>query len=219
MSEKPVKGRRYDASGRKEQASQSRRTVLEVARTALLRDGYAATSVPKIAAAAAVSPEFIYKNIGPKPALLAAVLDVAIGGDDAPLRLAERESIVALRGLADPAEVIRGYVEVMVQVQIRVAPLLLLAARSADPDAAALVVKADGERLLGMTGLAGHLHGLGGLRAGLTAESTRDLLWAHTAPALYELLVLQRGWSTEAYQAHVVDILQAAVIGSAEGQG
>lgn len=219
MSENPVKARRYDASGRKEQAAHSRRRVLELARTMLLRDGYAATSVPKIAAAASVSAEFIYKNIGPKPALLAAVLDVAIGGDNAPVRLAERESIVALRALAEPADVIRGYVEVMVQVQIRVAPLLLLAARSADPDAAALVDKDDRERLLGMTGLAGHLHGLGGLRPGLTAESTRDLLWAHTAPALYELLVLQRGWSIEAYQAHVADILHAAVIGSVEGKG
>lgn len=212
VPENPVKARRYDASSRQEQAARSRLAVLEAARTMLLRDGYAATSVPKIAAAAAVSPEFVYKNVGPKSAVLAAVLDVAIGGDDAPVRLAERESITALRALDDPAEVIGGYVDVMAQVQVRVAPLLLLAARSADPDAAALVVKADGERLIGMTGLARHLHGLGGLRADLSPEGTRDLLWAHTAPTLYESLVLQRGWSVPAYAAHVDDILCAALL-------
>ncbi|GAA2006461.1 TetR family transcriptional regulator [Nakamurella flavida] len=214
MVDESVKGRRqYDATGRRERAAASRRAVLAAAHRLLLIDGYAATTVPDVAAAAGVSAEFVYKNIGRKAALLGAVLDVALAGDDAPLAMAERESIAALRALTDPAEVLAGYLVVMVGVQVRVAPLLLLAARSADPDAGALVVKADTERLAGMTGLARHLHGLGGLRPGLDVDTAVDLLWAYTAPSLYDLLVLRRGWSPSAYREHVRAALTAALLG------
>ena len=212
MTNDPVKRRDYDASGRRQQAADSRRAVLAAARQLLLTDGYAATTVPAVAAAAGVSAEFVYKNVGRKAALLAAVLDTAIGGDDAPVAMAERASITALRELGTPGEVLEGYLEVMVQVQVRVAPLLLLAAQSADPDAAALMVKADTERLAGMTGLARHLHGLDGLRPGLDVQRTRDVLWTYTAPQLYDLLVVHRGWSLEDYRRHVRDALSAALL-------
>jgi AcrR family transcriptional regulator len=209
----PVKGRRgYDASRRRQQAADSRRAVLAAARELLLREGYARTTVPAVAAAAGVSAEFVYKNIGPKPALLAAVLDVAIGGDDAPVPMAQRAAIAELRELPDAGEVLAGYVRTMVSVQVRVAPLLLLAAQSADPDAAAVSAKADTERLAGMTALAQHLHRLGGLRPDVDADRTRDLLWTYTSAQLYDLLVVRRGWSLPEYERHVQGALTAALL-------
>lgn len=209
----PVKGRRgYDASRRQQQAAESRRVVLETARQLLLRDGYAAVTVPAVAAAAGVSAEFVYKNVGRKAALFAAVLDTAIGGDDEPVAMAERASIARLRELATPTEVLEGYVRVMVEVQVRVAPLLLLAAQSADPEAAALLAKADTDRLAGMGALARQLHRLGGLRPGLDDQRTRDLLWTYTAPQLYDLLVVRRGWSLGDYEQHVRAALTAALL-------
>jgi AcrR family transcriptional regulator len=213
VSSESVKGRRsYDASRRREQAAANRRDVLAAARELLLAQGYARTTVPAVAAAAGVSPEFVYKNVGPKSALLAAVLDVAVGGDDAPVALAERPALARLREAASAAEVIEGYLHVMVEVQVRVAPLLLVAAQSADPDAAGLLAKSDGERLAGMTGLAGHLHRLGGLRPGLDVERTRDVLWAYNSAELYDLLVLRRGWSLDAYEHFVRQALAAALL-------
>ncbi|HEX8498411.1 MAG TPA: TetR/AcrR family transcriptional regulator [Actinomycetales bacterium] len=213
----PVKGRRvYDASRRRKQAAESRAAVLDAARLMLLADGYARTSIPAVAAAAGVSPEFVYKNVGRKPALLAAVLDVAVGGDDAPVAMAQRAAITQLRELSAPRDVLEGYLDVMVQVQVRVAPLLMLAAQSADPDAAGLTAKADAERLAGMTGLAHHLHRLGGLLPGLAVDRTRDLLWTCTAPQLYDLLVTRRGWSLEDYRRHVRDVLVHVLLPSVE---
>lgn len=186
--------------------------MLAAARQLLLTDGYARTTVPSVAAAAGVSAEFVYKNIGRKPALLAAVLDVAVGGDDAPLALAERASITRLRELTNARDVVGGYVRVMAQVQVRVAPLLLLAAQSDEPEAAGLLIKADAERLAGMTGLAQHLHRLGGLRPGATAEATRDVLWTYTSVQLYDLLVGRRGWSLQQYERFVREALVAALL-------
>jgi len=135
-----------------------------------------------------------------------------VGGDDAPVALAERPPLARLREATSAAEVIEGYVHVMVGVQVRVAPLLLIAAQSADPDAAGLLAKSDGERLAGMAGLAGHLHRLGGLRPGLDVERTRDVLWAYNSAELYDLLVLRRGWSLEAYESFVRQALAAALL-------
>ena len=213
MGTGPVKGRRsYDASGRQQRAKDSRRAVLAAAHRMLLRDGYARTTVPGVAAEAGVSAEFVYKNVGAKAALLAAVLDVAIGGGDAAVARADRPDTRRLRQLSTAREVLEGYVRMMAPVQERVAPLLVLAAQSADPEAVALLAKADAERRAGMTALARHLHDLGGLDPGLTVDRTRDLLWTCTAPQLYDLLVTRCGWPLADYERHVRVTLGTALL-------
>ncbi len=214
MSGKPVKSRRYDASRRQQQAAEARREVLIVARRLLLQDGYARTTIPAVAAEAGVSAEFVYKNIGAKPALLAAVLDAAVGGDDAPIRFVDRDAVLRLRTLTSAGEVIEGYVHVMTQVQVRVAPLLLLASQSADPEAADLAIKADADRMVGMTGLAQHLHRLGGIRPDASMETTRDVLWTYTSAQFYDLLVGRRRWPLEQYERFIREALVAALLAS-----
>jgi AcrR family transcriptional regulator len=106
MSE-PVK-RRYDASARRERAAATRRVVVDAARHLLLTEGYPATTVPAVAAAAGVSAEFVYKNVGGRAALLAAVLDVALAGDDADVRLAGMTGLARhLLALGVPGDVER----------------------------------------------------------------------------------------------------------------
>jgi hypothetical protein len=46
------------------------------------------------------------------------------------------------------------------------------------------------ERLRGMTELVRHLRDDGHLRAGMTLQEARDVLWTYRAPELYELLVV-----------------------------
>ena len=56
--------RRYDSSGRRERARQTRDQIVDVAEGMFLSGGYAATTVAAIAAAALVSVETIYKGFG-----------------------------------------------------------------------------------------------------------------------------------------------------------
>ena len=143
-----------------------------------------------MAAEAGVSAEFGYKNVGPKGALVAAVLDVAVGGDDEPVALAEGNSVTRLRELTSASEVLVGYVQVLLPVQECIVKIELVEikdveipesmqramAREAEAvrEKRARLIKADAERLAGMTALAQHLHHLGGLRVGLDAGRTRD---------------------------------------------
>jgi hypothetical protein len=66
--------------------------------------------------------------------------------------------------------------------------------------------------MVGMTAFAGHLAELGHLRADVSAEHARDVLWTLSSPDVWDLLVRQRGWTLERYQTFVSQQLIAALL-------
>ena len=210
----PVKPRRrYDSRGRQDQAGRSRWAMLQAARRLFLDRGYAATTMPAIAAAAGVSVQSVYKAFGNKPALLKAVFDVAIAGDDEPVPVLQREALGRVRAEPDPYRKLSLYGEFVAEVTPRHVPIQLLArAAAADPEAAGVWDQLRAERLAGLTLFARALHQDGHLRPGVSVDEARDLLWTYNSPELYELLVLQRGWTPQRYGRWLADALTAALL-------
>jgi AcrR family transcriptional regulator len=206
--------RRYDSTGRREQAAQRRARMLDSARTRFLRDGYAATTVAAVAQDAGVSVETVYKAFTNKAGLLKAVFHVAIVGDDEPIPLLQREAIRANQAEPDPRKKLRMYGEFHATVAERAVPIQLVArgAAASDPAAAAVWRTILEERLTGMTHFATHLHEGGHLRAGLTMEEARDVLWTFNSAELWELLVIHRGWTPTRFGTWVGDMLVAALL-------
>jgi AcrR family transcriptional regulator len=207
----PVK-RRYDASRRRAVAADARRRVLDAARGRFLAGGYAATTVPDIAAAALVSVEWVYKAVGRKPQLALAVFHDAIAGpgqESAELR-ADRVSA----GEADPRRRLRAFGAFVAEVAPRVAPLMLLVrdAAGSDEELAAVWEQMLAERLARMAGHAARLAADGHLREGVTAEEARDVFWLYSAPELYDLMVQRRGWTPQRFGAWVGDAYVAALL-------
>jgi TetR/AcrR family transcriptional repressor of mexJK operon len=66
-------------TGPRSRSARKRRAILDVATELFLADGYQGTSMDKIAAAAAVSKQTIYKNFASKDRLAAAILDGLTG--------------------------------------------------------------------------------------------------------------------------------------------
>jgi len=60
--------------------------------------------------------------------------------------------------------------------------------------------------------LATHLRDTGALAPGLTVDRARDLIWLHTAPDTYRLLVLERGWALDEYERWFAASLAAALL-------
>ena len=89
---------------------------------------------------------------------------------------------------------------------------ILSAAAASDPDVLALLEEMDGDRLRRMTLNAGRLHDAGHLRVGITVAQAADVLWTYSAPELYELLVLRRGWSADRYGRFVADAMIDALL-------
>jgi len=103
--------RSYDSSSRHEQARRNRDDILGNARMLFLELGYAGTTMRAVAERANVSVETIYKSIGNKPAVLKAVLDAAIVGDDEPVPMLRRELVARMRAESDPHKLFALYGE------------------------------------------------------------------------------------------------------------
>jgi hypothetical protein len=52
----------------------------------------------------------------------------------------------------------------------------------------------------------------GHLGAGITLAQAANVLWTYSAPELYELLVLRRGWSPKRYGRFVADAMIQALL-------
>ena len=52
----------------------------------------------------------------------------------------------------------------------------------------------------------------GFLRDGVTVKKAADVMWTLTAPELYELLVVRRGWTPGRFGEFVADALMAALL-------
>ncbi len=206
--------RSYDVSRRQEQARQNRRAVLDAAHRRFVADGYAATTIAAVAADAGVSIETIYKSVGKKPELAKAVFDVAVVGDDEDVPMLQREFVARNAAEPDPRRKLAQYGEHLAGVAPRISPLLLVIrdAAAIDAGAAAVWEQAQAERLTGMTVFAAHLDEGGHLRAGVSREEARDVLWAHNSVELWDLLVRQRGWTDDRFGAWIGQQLVAALI-------
>jgi AcrR family transcriptional regulator len=204
--------RTYDASRRQEQARHNRNRILEASERRFLRDGYAATTVAAIAADAAVSADTIYKSFGGKPGLVRAIRVKALEGEG-PGPAEQRSDAVQMREM-DGRKIIEAWGALTVEVAPRVAPILLLmrAAAAAEPEGQALLDEMDTDRLRRMSANARRLRDAGHLRAGVTLARATDVLWTYSAPELYELLVLRRGWSPTRYGDFVASAMIDALL-------
>ena len=100
MSE-PVKTRRYESPVRRERARQTRLAILRAAYALFLQCGYASATVARVAAGAGVSVDTVYDVFGSKRGLLAAVMDLNVGGDGEPVAVVDRELPQRMRAEQD----------------------------------------------------------------------------------------------------------------------
>jgi hypothetical protein len=85
-------------------------------------------------------------------------------------------------------------------------------AATSDPEIAAALAQLKEDRLDGMSEFAALLTDRGALRDGISEEEARDVLWTLNSPELYELLVLDRGWTPTQYGRWIAHALTAALL-------
>lgn len=211
----PVKQRRaYDSSGRQQQAQRTRRSVIDSARRLFLERGFAATTMPAVAQAAGVSVQTVYKVFGTKARLAKAVFDVAMAGDDEPLVMLDRPPLARARAEPDPHRKLQLYGDFLAEVAPRHVPIQLVIrdAAATDPEAKVVWAELQAERLRGMTMFARALYADGHLRPGISTSQARDILWTYNSAEVFQLLVMERGWSPGRYGRWVADALTAALL-------
>jgi AcrR family transcriptional regulator len=202
----PVK-RRYDATRRQEQARENQRRIIDAATTLFADRGYAGTPLTEIAAAAGVAVQTVYAAFGTKVNVLARAIDASLAGDDAPVPMAEPDPVRRIIAEPDPYRTVEMYAALTAAISARAHGVVLAAwaAAPSDPAVAALVAELDAQRLRGMTdaarSLAAKARAAGCLAEDVTEEDIRDALWVFNSAQLYGLLLRDRGWTPDHYQA------------------
>ncbi|MFZ2016075.1 MAG: helix-turn-helix domain-containing protein [Nocardioides sp.] len=192
--------RTYRSPARAEAARQTRRRIVEAARELFEARGYAGTTIDAVAETAGVSRRTVFLSVGSKAELLKTAWDWGVVGDDEPVPMAERPHILAMHEITDPEALVRLWVEQVLGVADRLAPLeaVLNRAVDADAEAAALRARIDLERRGGARMFVSHLAEVGGLRAGLTVDEAADMCWILMNPLLQARLRTECGWSRPA---------------------
>ena len=210
-----VEPRAYASPVRDDQAQATRRRILAAADELLLAGGYASMTIARLARAAGVSPQTVYNSVGGKAAVIKAVYDVRLAGDDEPVAMNDRPEIRAVLAAPSAAEAIRRYVDLARLLYARVGPLLaaLPAGPGADPTLADFLATTDRERRIGNTGIVEHVHRSFGLAPGLRPSRAVDLTWTLTSAQTAALLVERCGWTLDAYADWLADTLIHALLG------
>jgi AcrR family transcriptional regulator len=209
--------RRYESPRRQEQAAQTRRDLVAGAGTLFRHRGYAGTSIPSIASEVGVAVETIYRAFGSKAGLFKAVVEAAVAGgtERADTPVEQRPAIKALIEEPDPRRQIAMYAATQPGIHRRSGPLLraLRGAAATDPELAQLWDQLEAARLVGQGRFTGMLAERGVLRPGLAVEEARDVTWTLCSLAVHDLLVIDRGWSGERYQAWLTEGLTRELLG------
>ena len=201
----PVKPRaRYDSTRRRAQATQTREHIVAAALDLFLHQGYLGTTIVAIATAAGVAVETIYRVFGSKAALFKSVVEAAVAGGAARamVPVEQRPAIKAMIEEEDPRRILELHAATQPGIHARAGPLyrVLIEAARGDTELARVWTQLEAQRLEGMKNIARLLSDRRALRPGLSIEEAADVLWTINSLAVYDLLVLGRGWPPERYR-------------------
>jgi AcrR family transcriptional regulator len=198
--------RPYRSRVRAERAAQTRTALLDAARRLFVSRGWFATGMRDVATEAGVALETLYSHFSSKRALLQAVVDVAVAGDDRPLAVAQRPEFAVI-GRGRHAQRTAAAARLLADIYRRTAALakVIREAAPSDRELAAVLERARENQRRDVAAAAELIMG----RPPTTTE--RDGLWALTSPEVYVLLVDESGWDNEQYEAWMADTLARVV--------
>lgn len=208
MKSTPPK-RKYDSSRRKEQARQTRLQITEAAHRLFVERGYAGATIEAIAQEAGVSQETVYAIFGNKRSILAFLLDISVGGDDQPVRILDRPKPQAVLHDINQHRQLELFSRDITEILTRAAPVfeIMRSAAKLEPEIADLLQNMLEERLQNMTLFVQSVTANGPLRNGMDDMQAGEIVWAMTSPELFQLLIMDRGWSKEKYVQWLTDTL------------
>jgi AcrR family transcriptional regulator len=208
--------RKYSSPLRDQQVQATRRAVLQAARQLFITQGFRATTIEQIAQQAGVSKPTVFNAVGNKQALLRAVRDVAIAGDDEPVPVARRPMTDRIRAEPDQRRAIELLAQHLSGVARRYAQInevLHAAADGGEEDLRQLWETEEDQRLTGARFWVDTLASKGPLRPGLGHADAVDVMWLLMSPDQYYRLVHRRQWSGQKYQRWLAASIAALVTG------
>ncbi len=217
MGEPVKKKRTYRSPRREQQAAETRRAILDGAQRRFERDGFPGTTMDTIASEAAVSLKTVYLAFDTKGRLLRAVWDRALKGDESDEPVAVRPWYVEVLEERDPERKLRLLAANACVVKQRIGALLRVIrdAAPSDADGRELWELIQSDFYANQLAIVESLDRTHDLAPHLDARRAADLLWTLNHPDLWLLLVGQRGWTPEQFEAWLGDTACAQLLPAA----
>ncbi len=204
-SVKPSRG--YHSPHRQEQAAATRRRILDAAHLLFREQGYPATTMSEIAAAAGVSGKTVYLAFETKSRLLRALWDLLLKGDQDDAGVAERPWYRAVLEESDASRQLTMLAEASCAVKRRIGGIfrVIRTAAPTDPDSGELWRLIQSDFHANQRGVVESLSRKGALRSEIDVDRATDILWMLNHPDTWLLLVEDRGWSPSEFESWFVD--------------
>jgi AcrR family transcriptional regulator len=207
--------RAYSSPVRTEQMENTRRRAIAAAQKLFVARGYAGTTVAAVADEAGVSPETIYSSLGGKRGLLEGVIDTAIMGPEG-LIVEQQTWLTDVAHRPTAHDRLQGWVEASCRTLARTSPIHAVIRGAADREEFAVELR---DRLLrrrldGVAAIAAE-YLYGALRPGLTVEEAAQRYAALVSPEMYHLLVVELGWTPQAHQQWLTQLLGVELLAAA----
>jgi AcrR family transcriptional regulator len=212
-----VKGRRaYRSTLREERARANAVAILTAAYRRFLDDGYAATSIARIADEAGVSEDLVYKLFTNKRGLLVEVLNFAVTGEADSPPVLDQEGPQKVQAEPDQHKKLAMFAADIADRVGRARPVddVMRSAGEVDAEIATKYASMHRTRLRNMTAFVRSLADAGPLRPGLTVDKAAETTWLLCSPATHQQLTQQLGWDQTQYSVWLHATLAAVLIPS-----
>jgi AcrR family transcriptional regulator len=168
-----------------------------------------------VATEAGVALKTVYLAFTTKSGLLRAVWNHLLRGGDDEVPVAEQPWYRDVLGEPDPERQLRMNAHNSRVNKLRIAGILevIRTAAPMDEDIGALWARIQSEFHANQRVIVECLAGKGALGAGLDVDRATDVLWTINHPDVWQLLVRQRGWSSERYEQWCADLACAQLLG------
>lgn len=206
--------RPYVSVVRTRAAVETRRRILDAARSLFLAQGYALTTMAAVAAEAGVAVDTVYTAVGRKPQLLRLLLETAISGGDEAVAAEDRAYVQAIRAEPDAAAKLTLYAAAIATLMPRLAPVVRVCVEAGPsaPEVAQVWHEISERRAANMRLFAAELAATGRLRPDLAQDDVADTLWVMNSTEVFDLLVGQRGWSIGRYESWLAATWTSALL-------
>jgi TetR/AcrR family transcriptional regulator of autoinduction and epiphytic fitness len=189
-------------------ARQTRDRMLHSARNLFITEGYAATTMERIAEDAGVAVQTLYYTFRTKGQLLCEVVEVTAAGEPDVVPVGQRPWMQAMLGATSGQRVLALAVEHGVDIFERAAPLWpAVTAAAADPHVDRYWRGVTTDRRAGQRRMVARLSDLNALRDGLDPDRATDLVVTLFGHEVFHSLVGEAGWSIAEYKAWLFNTL------------
>jgi AcrR family transcriptional regulator len=208
MKKTGIRKRAYSSELRTRAAEDTRRRILEAARSLFGRLGIDNVTIANIGRKAGVAGSTVYAIYGSKDGILKALMEQSLFGTQF------QEAQELLRGEDDPVELIAMTPRVSRAIYESEASDLGLLRHASGFSPALRKIEQEFERIRfdAQEQRVRSLFDAGKARSGLSPEEARRILWMYTSRDVYRMLVHEAGWTPDRYEAWLSMTLLEALV-------